>query len=425
MTAAASAARGRGGSRIAWRNLVAALCVAALALISLGGAASAEAEERFDRSSCGSIVDRATQLEWYVGPDTNIAWFDALSWVQRLGACGGDWRMPSLAQLRSLFDARSTAGTGYFTRGRHWPARLNPIFSGIGAGSWVWASEPAARSGTGHPAFNFNQGLNVVLEPGRDYTVRAFAVRPAGAASPPASITASDGQVPVVIEAKPGSGAACGTGVVFDLDPHGDGFLAVKAGPGLKFLRIDKLYNGELVYLCAQSGPWYGVVYTKEAQNCNVDGAWPLREPYTGPCRYGWAHGRWIKPVATPGIAETIPAPAQEPAAKDDEPVEALLSRARKEKNPGLLKQFMLSHAGAAGGEEIRKAYIELSDHARSHAFGAVEKLKIYEKPDIQSAVIRQDRVGDTYVLVRQEGDFDRIEYDLDKYGYIYRGFLE
>ena len=333
--------------------------------------------------------------------------------------------MPSLVQLRSLFDARSTAGTGYFTRGQHWPAHLDAVFSGIGAGSWVWASEPGMRSGTGHPAFNFNQGLNVVLEPGRDYTVRAFAVRPANAALPPASITASEGQVPVVIEAKPGSGAACGTGVVFDLDPHGDGFLAVKSGPGLKFLRIDKLYNGEQVYLCARAGDWRGIVYTKEAQTCNVDRPWPLSEPYTGPFRYGWAHGRWIKLVAIPAIAETNPAPVPEPAVKDDEPVEALLSRARKEKNPGLLKQFLLSHAGAAGDDGIRKAYIELSDHVRSHPFGALEKLKIYEKPDIQSAVIRQDPVGNMYVLVRQEGEFDRIEYDLDKYGYIYRGFID
>ena len=424
MTASASKGQEPGEPRIAWRNLAAALCVMAFGFISLGGAASAGAAERFDRSACGSIVDRTKQLEWYVGPDTNISWSDALSWIHRLGACGGDWRMPSLVQLQSLFDARSTAGTGYFTRGRHWPEHLNPVFSSIGAGAWVWAGEPATRSGIGYPAFNFNQGVNVVLEPGRDYTVRAFAVRHAGAALPPASITASEGQVPVVIEAKPGSGAACGTGVVFDLDPHGDGFLAVKSGPGLKFPRIDKLYNGGQVSLCAQSGPWYGIVYTKEAQNCNVDRAWPLSEPYTGPCRYGWAHGRWIKPVAIPGIAQTNPAPAQKPAAKDDEPVEALLARARKEKNPDMLKQFMLSHAGAAGDEEVRKAYIELSDHVRSHPFGALEKLKIYEKPDIQSTVIREDRVGDTCVLIRREEDFDHIEYDLNKYGYIYRGFF-
>jgi hypothetical protein len=66
-----------------------------------------------------------------------------------------------------------------------------------------------------------------------------------------------------------------------------------------------------------------------------------------------------------------------------------------------------------------------LSDHVRSHPFGALEKLKIYEKPDIQSNVIRQDGVGEIYVVVRQDGDFDYVEYDLNKYGYIYRGFVK
>jgi hypothetical protein len=324
-------------SRTAWRDVATSvLCVAVLGFVLLDGAASAQAQERFDRTGCGSIVDHATQLEWYVGPDTNVAWSDALSWVRRLDACGGGWHMPTLGQLQSLFDARSTAGTGYFTRGRHWPAHLDPIFSGIGAGSWVWAGEPAARSGIGHPALNFNQDLNVVLEPGRDYTVRAFAVRAAGTALPPPSIPTPNERVPVVIAARPDAESACGKGVVFDLDPHGDGFLAVKAGPGLTFLRIDKLYNGEQVYLCARAGDWYGIVYAKEAQPCHVDRPWVLSEPYTGPCRYGWAHGRWIKPVALPEIAQpSPPVPAPEPVATGDEQLEALLSRAqRKESRP-------------------------------------------------------------------------------------------
>jgi hypothetical protein len=48
--------------------------------------------------------------------------------------------------------------------------------------------------------------------------------------------------VPVVIESDDDT-APCAGGVVVDLDPHGDGFLAVKAGPGLNYARIDKLYN--------------------------------------------------------------------------------------------------------------------------------------------------------------------------------------
>src|SRR4051794_31849558 len=52
-------------------------------------------------------------------------------------------------------------------------------------------------------------------------------------------------QVPVIIGGHADYDSCGGTGVVVDLDPHGDGFLAVKSGPGLSYPRIDKLYNGE------------------------------------------------------------------------------------------------------------------------------------------------------------------------------------
>lgn len=53
--------------------------------------------------------------------------------------------------------------------------------------------------------------------------------------------------MPVIIQAET-DGDACGNGVVTGLNPRGDGFLAVKAGPGLDFKRIDKVFNGTQVY---------------------------------------------------------------------------------------------------------------------------------------------------------------------------------
>jgi hypothetical protein len=69
-------------------------------------------------------------------------------------------------------------------------------------------------------------------------------------------------QVPVIIEHtwahSPEWGyepmPPCANGVVHNLDPKGDGFLAVKAGPGLHYARIDKLYNGKQVFMCGQKG---------------------------------------------------------------------------------------------------------------------------------------------------------------------------
>jgi hypothetical protein len=106
-------------------------------------------------------------------------------------------------------------------------------------------------------------------------------------------------QEPVIIKPNESGGAdQCANGTVHGLDPRGDGFLAVKAGPGLRYKRIDKLYNGEEVYLCGYVGDWFAIVYSKEAQYCNVSGGLETEPyPYTGPCRSGWAHKCWIKAV--------------------------------------------------------------------------------------------------------------------------------
>lgn len=131
---------------------------------------------RFLRQDCNSILDTSTRLEWFVGPDRDFSWQEAANWTSGLQSCGGGWLMPSRAQLATLYDPAKSAGRGYVQQGRSFPAHLDPAFSQIGGGSWVWeGGQPAS---TGAPAFNFNQGLEVRFSPeGDDYPTRAFAVR--------------------------------------------------------------------------------------------------------------------------------------------------------------------------------------------------------------------------------------------------------
>jgi hypothetical protein len=95
---------------------------------------------------------------------------------------------------------------------------------------------------------------------------------------------------------------ACpGTGTVEGLNPHGDGFLAVKAGPGLRFDRVDKLYNGMQVHICEFRGDWLAIVYSQTGSlttRCNVSNQWPRAMAYTGPCRSGWVHRHWVGSLA-------------------------------------------------------------------------------------------------------------------------------
>ena len=100
---------------------------------------SRAAGARYQKAACGSIIDTKTGLEWYVGPDVNISWTDASQWAHQLSRCEGGWRLPTLNQLKTLFDQAVSAGTGFYMDGKFWPAHIDPIFSAIGNGSWVWA----------------------------------------------------------------------------------------------------------------------------------------------------------------------------------------------------------------------------------------------------------------------------------------------
>lgn len=107
--------------------------------------------------------------------------------------------------------------------------------------------------------------------------------------------------VPAMIQADPDIDA-CGNGEIVGLDPRGDGFLSVRSGPGgAPYTEIDRLYNGDQVYICSTKGPWRAVVYTPErvpSASCGVSKPWATDQAYTGPCRAGWIHTRYLKPTA-------------------------------------------------------------------------------------------------------------------------------
>lgn len=97
---------------------------------------------------------------------------------------------------------------------------------------------------------------------------------------------------------------ACGTlSQVDGLDPAGDGFLAVRSGPGTGFAMVDQLKAGQNVFVCTESedGRWLSVVYPRAGQDypdCGVSSPIKRSTPYTGPCASGWVASRWVKPIA-------------------------------------------------------------------------------------------------------------------------------
>jgi len=63
-------------------------------------------------------------------------------------------------------------------------------------------------------------------------------------------------------------------GVVFGLDPYGDGFLSIRKKPNST--EIGRLYNGDRVEILGRSGKWY-----------------KIRDSRTG--KIGWSYGKWIR----------------------------------------------------------------------------------------------------------------------------------
>lgn len=79
---------------------------------------------------------------------------------------------------------------------------------------------------------------------------------------------------------------------------RGSSSLAVRAGPGTGFARVDRLANGRSVHLCDRAGNagWVGIVYASDArEDCGLSA--PITPPraYVGACRAGWVRSNYLR----------------------------------------------------------------------------------------------------------------------------------
>ncbi len=110
--------------------------------------------------------------------------------------------------------------------------------------------------------------------------------------------TAQPVEVPVIEMEGDGHAATCSGSVVAGLDPQGDGFLAVRSGPGTGYAMIDRLHNGDRVAVFGARGDWVGIAYGTRPDD------WPDLCANAGPARalrgsqQGWVHRNWLRHVA-------------------------------------------------------------------------------------------------------------------------------
>lgn len=89
-------------------------------------------------------------------------------------------------------------------------------------------------------------------------------------------------------------------GQVNGLKSEGNNLLSVRSGPGESFRVMDKVPNGQLVYVCdhSRNDQWLGVVYGPDEGDCGVASPIAERRSYAGPCKAGWVNAQWVEIVA-------------------------------------------------------------------------------------------------------------------------------
>ena len=118
-------------------------------------------EGSFIKYTNGVVYDKNTGLEWYAGPDKNTTWNKAKLWVERLAVAGGGWRMPTIKELKTLYE--QDVGT----------RNMTPLLKTTGW--WVWSGETKDSSSACYFCFNF--GDNICYDRNDPEYLRGFAVR--------------------------------------------------------------------------------------------------------------------------------------------------------------------------------------------------------------------------------------------------------
>jgi hypothetical protein len=86
-----------------------------------------KSQPRFTKATNGVITDHLTGLEWYVNPNPDQKFPEAKAWVEGLAVAGGGWRLPTMAELKAIYQKDAS------------DVNMDPLFEAKGA--WAWSGE--------------------------------------------------------------------------------------------------------------------------------------------------------------------------------------------------------------------------------------------------------------------------------------------
>ncbi len=136
---------------------------ACVLLLSYASAIHAGDDTRFTLKD-GVIDDAKCGLQWLPAPDQEMTHYEAEEYVRNLSIAGGGWRLPTRAELRSIYDASK-------------PGLADPLFKVSG---WlIWTSEVDADDPSLAWYFNFYSGgeYKYTRRPNCNFYLHSIAVR--------------------------------------------------------------------------------------------------------------------------------------------------------------------------------------------------------------------------------------------------------
>ena len=148
------------------------MITASLVLLALAAADSG----RFEATD-GTVRDTTTSLTWSQKDNgADVDFNGAKKFCEDLALAGhDDWRLPTLDELKGLYDEKVEAPPTYQYRGKPYPLRMDPSFEltapGIWSSSLRYENRPVAWS------FFFSSGRQLSTAPNQTNYQRALCVR--------------------------------------------------------------------------------------------------------------------------------------------------------------------------------------------------------------------------------------------------------
>jgi serine/threonine protein kinase len=120
-------------------------------------------DSRFIKINKSVIQDTELGNFWLIGPDESYTYEQAVFFAESQSSNAESWQIPSFSDIKKLYDPQSKAGTGFYLKGRNYPARINHIFEDIGSGSWFWVND-AHPDPNKRYAINLHEGIKVEVD---------------------------------------------------------------------------------------------------------------------------------------------------------------------------------------------------------------------------------------------------------------------